>query len=251
MSTSSSAPIAKPAGIVNLYKPVGKSSAQYVYRLRHFFQIRKVGHAGSLDPFADGVLLGCVGAGTSLVEKMADLPKVYRTTLRLGVTNETFDTERGFEPVMDAVAPSQAMVEQALASLVGEIDQVPPVFSAVKIGGVPSYRLAKRGRAVEKPSKRVRIDCIVVENYEWPALRLKIDCGRGTYIRAIARDVGVLLGCGACCETLSRLAVGPFCIEESVRLETASPEDVRSSLKSVGDVLDLIGKTADQSFQAQ
>jgi len=226
-----------PAGIVNLYKPPGRSSAQYVYRLRRVFNIRKVGHAGTLDPFADGVLLGCVGRGTKLVEALMQLPKEYQTTLRLGVTNATFDPEQPFQSVEIDAPPTAATVSTVVAEFIGEIDQIPPVFSAVKIGGVPSYKLAAQGRALEKPPKRVHIHRITILEYQWPLLRLDIRCGRGTYIRAIARDIGKALGCGACCETLTRTAVGPFRSSDAVNLDTASPETVLAGLVPIPDVL--------------
>jgi tRNA pseudouridine55 synthase len=221
------------AGVVNLYKPVGRSSAAYVYRLRHVFGVRKVGHGGTLDPFADGVVLACVGAATRLFDRLSGLRKTYRTTLRLGVTNETFDTERPFEPLPGAVPTEREAVERAVAALVGRIEQVPPVFSAVKIRGRSSYMLAREGRAEARPAKSVHIYRLEIVEYSWPTLRLEIECGRGTYIRAIARDIGAALGCGACCETLTRTAVGPFRVEAAVNLDDASPETVRGRLISL------------------
>jgi tRNA pseudouridine55 synthase len=223
-------------GVVNLYKPVGRSSAAYVYRLRGIFGIRKVGHGGTLDPFADGVLLACLGRATRLFDSLSGLPKHYRTTLRLGVTNATFDTERPFEPVPDAQPAARAAVEQAVARLVGRIEQVPPVFSAVKIRGRPSYALARSGCSVERPAKPVHVYRLEVLDYAWPLLRLDIACGRGTYIRAIARDLGAALGCGACCETLTRLAVGPFRTDDAMNLDTAPPEAVRAALIPLEEV---------------
>lgn len=230
----------QPAGLINLYKPIGDSSAQFVYRLRRVFGIRKVGHAGSLDPFADGVLLGCVGGGTSLVERLMGLPKTYVTCLHLGVTNECHDPERPFIPVANVTPPANADITAALASFVGDIDQAPPAFSAMKVGGVSSYRAARRGAAIELPPRRIRVDSIKLISYEWPRLRFEIQCGRGTYIRALARDMGERLGCGACCETLTRTAVGPFTIDDSCHLPTASEDEVRARLMSVKQVRELL-----------
>jgi len=228
------------SGIVNLYKPPTRSSAQYVYRLRRVVGLRKVGHAGTLDPFADGVLLACLGRGTKLVERLMSLPKRYRTTIRLGVTNDTYDTEQPFVPVSEAVPLDRASVEAAVASLVGEIQQVPPAYSAVKIGGVPSYKLARQGRSAERQARPVRIDGIDILDYAWPRLELDIRCGRGTYIRAIARDLGRMLGCGGVCEALTRTAIGPFSLEQSVNLDTAEPDVVRASLVSLAEVERLL-----------
>lgn len=228
-----------PAGVVNLYKPVGRSSAHYVYRLRRIFGLRKIGHAGTLDPFADGVLLACIGRATKLVERLMDLPKCYRTTLRLGVTNETFDPEQPFATVPGASDPGEAAVRRCIEGLVGLVDQVPPAYSAIRTGGVQSYTRARQGRAAEPPARPVRIDRVDMLGYDWPQLKLEIQCGRGTYIRSIARDIGVLLGCGACCETLTRTAVGPFTVDAAVRLESGD-EAVRAALTGVEQVVEWI-----------
>lgn len=229
-----------PAGLVNLHKPSGMSSAHYVYRLRPVFGIRKVGHAGTLDPFATGVLLACVGRATKLVERLMDLPKRYRTTIRLDVTNETFDTERPFLPVPGARPPPFEEVRAAVAGLVGSIEQTPPVFSAIKIDGRRSYEHARAGRAVTPRPRRVRIDRISILDYRWPRLSLDIECGRGTYIRAIARDLGRRLECGGCCESLTRTAVGPFLDRDAVDLTTSDPETVRSALQGMPAVIDRL-----------
>lgn len=218
------------AGIINLYKPPATSTAKYVYRLRPVFGIRKVGHAGTLDPFADGVVLACLGSATKLVERLMSLPKHYRTSLRLGVTNQTLDTEQPFLPVPNAAPASPHDLDQALAQLHGEIDQVPPAFSAVKIKGVRSYRLARQGLPVHIEPRRVHVYSIRILDYAWPRLDLEIHCARGTYIRAIARDLGQHLGCGACCEALTRIAVGPFHVQDAVNLHSANEADVRAAL---------------------
>ena len=207
------------SGIVNLYKPRWDSSAQYVYKLRRVFGERKVGHAGTLDPFADGVVIGCIGRGTKLVEKIMALPKSYRTTLQLGVTNASFDPELPFEPVEGATPCQREDVETALQTMRGEIDQAPPAFSAIKIGGRPSYKLARQGDDSDRPTKRVMIYRNEMVRFDWPLVELEITCGRGTYIRAMARDIGKALGCGAVCETLQRTAVGPFHVNDALRLE--------------------------------
>lgn len=235
-----------PAGVVNLYKPVGRSSAQFVYKLRPVFGIRKIGHAGTLDPFADGVLLACVGKATRLVEQLMGLPKRYRTTLRLGVTNATFDTDHPFETVANAHPPNPDEISAYLQSQIGTIEQLPPQFSAIKIGGVASYKLARSGKAAELKPRPVRIDDARLLHYEWPRATIEILCGRGTYIRSIARDLGRALACGACCETLTRLAVGPFRLENAARFDPqTAPSTPR--LHSIPEVLSLIGGSADSA----
>ena len=230
-------------GVLNLYKPTWQSSARYVYRLRPILGIRKIGHAGTLDPFADGVVLACVGRATRLFDRLTGLPKQYRTTLRLGVTNETFDTERPFEAVPGAQPPPRDLVEQAVAGFVGEIGQAPPAFSAVRIRGMSSYHYARRGQAIQHDARPVHIYRMEILAYDWPALRLDIGCGRGTYIRAIARDLGAKLGCGACCETLTRLAVGPFHIDQAINLDTTPPSEVAARLMPLADVQRLLEET--------
>ncbi len=230
----------KTSGIVNLYKPVWESSAKYVYKLREVYDEWKVGHAGTLDPFADGVVIACIGRATKLVERLMTLPKTYTTTIRLGVTNETFDTERPFEPVPDASPVTREAIETALEAFRGEIEQSPPAFSAVKIDGVSSYRLARKGATDDRPAKRVCIRELELLEFEWPTVQLRIACSRGTYIRAIARDLGAALDCGGCCETLRRNAVGPFHIEDALRLEEATDEEKQAKLIPLETAIEML-----------
>lgn len=242
------------AGILNLYKPSGPSTAKYVYRLRPIFGIRKVGHAGTLDPFADGVVIACLGRATKMAERLMSLPKTYRTTLHLGVTNETFDREQPFEPIPDAPRPTREAVEEALAGFVGEVDQVPPAYSAVKVHGVPSYRLARQGSGaapIVHKSKRVYIERLRVLDFNWPRLQLEVRCGRGTYIRALARDLGRALGSGACCETLTRTDSGPFSSRAGTNLERAQPAEIRSALIEMQEAERLLDGWHDPAFEAR
>ncbi len=231
-------------GVVNLFKPVGKSSAHYVYRLRPILGTRKVGHAGTLDPFAEGVLVACVGKATKLVERIMNLPKRYRTTIRLGVTNATFDTEQPFEPVGGAVPPSREELENVVKRMTGRIEQAPPVFSAMRVGGRFSYQLAKNGKATELKARSVQIYQMTIEAYEWPLLELSITCGRGTYIRAIARDIGKALDCGGVCERLIREAVGPFEVSHAVNLLEADATQVQAALLPIEDARCLLQASA-------
>jgi len=230
----------RPSGVVVLNKPPGISSAQYVYRLRPVFGIWKVGHAGALDPFAEGVLLGCVGRATKLVERLMNLPKTYETTLQLGVTSPSYDPETPLEPFPNAKPPTNEQVSEAVRRFVGIIQQVPPAFSAVKVKGRSAYELARRGENVDVRARPVRIYRLEVLSYDWPLLTLRILCGRGTYIRALARDLGEALGCGAICKTLKRLEVGPFGIDRAVRLESARKEQIRSALIETAAVKQIL-----------
>ncbi len=234
------------SGVINLYKPAGRLSAKYCYKLRPILGERRIGHAGTLDPFADGVLVVCVGKATRLVERLMGLPKTYTSEFVLGVTNRTHDPEEPFEPVDGARDPGRAAIERVLAAMVGEVSQSPPEFSAVKVLGKPAYVAARRAMKRGLPSvaplkpRGVRIDAIELTRYEWPGVWLTIRCGRGTYIRAIARDLGAALGCGACCRTLSRTAVGPFRIEDAIDIAHANPEAVQAALRPVEAVETLL-----------
>jgi tRNA pseudouridine55 synthase len=233
-------------GLLNLYKPAGPSSARFVYRLRPILGERRIGHAGALDPFAEGVLLACCGRATRLVERLMALEKTYDAGLVLGVTNDTFDPEQPFRPVSGAADPGQVALRRAVDALIGEIDQVPPEFSALKIDGRPAYERARRARsdAASPPTamapRRVRIAAIEVRRYAWPEVDLTIRCGRGTYIRAIARDLGQALGCGACCQSVLRRSVGPFVVADALRLERASAGAARAALRSIDAVQALL-----------
>ncbi len=210
-------------GIINLYKPVGLSSTKALYRVREITGQRKSGHAGTLDPLATGVLLICLGRATRLVEALMNQPKIYRTSARLDVTSASFDAESPLVPVAVPEPPDMARVRSTLAAFEGQVEQVPPATSAVKIGGRPAYRLARRGRAPALRPRRIHIYWIHVHRYQWPALEIEVACGRGTYIRALIHDIGTALGTGGCLTSLERVAVGPFTSAESWTLERLAP----------------------------
>lgn len=215
-------------GCVNLFKPLGASSAKSAYRLRRLTGQRKVGHTGTLDPAAEGVLVACLGRATKLVEMFMNLPKVYRAEARLDVTSDTLDMEAPLVPVLVEEPPDMEAVRGALDSFVGDIEQVPPLASALKIGGRPAYRFARGGQQLELPPRRVRVYAISLLDYAWPTIRFEVRCGRGTYVRSLARDIGAALGCGGCLTALTRTRVGPFDVASSwtpERLRDAKPEE--------------------------
>jgi tRNA pseudouridine55 synthase len=176
----------------------------------------KVGHAGTLDPLATGVLIVAVGHATRLIEYLQRLPKTYRAVVRLGATSDTNDADGAILENLDAPLPTLAQVQEALATQVGTILQRPPDVSALKVDGQRAYKLIRRGRPVDLPPRPVRIDRIDLLAYEWPRLEIEIVCGSGTYIRSIARDVGESLGCGGLIDALTRTRVGPFRIEDAL-----------------------------------
>ncbi len=222
-------------GIINLDKPTGLTSAKALYRVRKLTGQRKSGHAGTLDPGASGVLLLCLGRGTKLVERLMDHPKVYRTTARLDVTSESLDADSPLQPVPCDRVPALEQVQVALAGLTGAIEQVPPTISALKVGGRAAYKLARAGQAPALAARTVQVYWIELHRYEWPEVELTVACGRGTYVRALARDLGAQLGLGGCVMDLRRLAVGPFRAEEAwtlERLDNSAPEEYLISLES-------------------
>jgi tRNA pseudouridine55 synthase len=202
-------------GIINLNKPRGITSAKALYRVRKITGVRKSGYAGTLDPAADGVLVLCLGKATKLVESLMDQPKVYRATARLDVTSASFDADEPLEPVAIERQPDADKVRAALASFEGLIEQTPPAFSAIKIGGQPAYRLARRGKPPTLKSRPVSIYWLVLHRYAWPEVEFEMACGRGTYVRSLIRDLGIRLGAGGCLTQLTRRAVGPFHIADA------------------------------------
>jgi tRNA pseudouridine55 synthase len=209
-------------GLVVVDKPAGWTSHDVVAKLRRVFAIKRVGHAGTLDPDATGVLLVGIGRATRLLRFLTDTTKVYEGGVSFGVATDTLDaagreTARGPMPGLTA----EALVE-ATRRFVGEIDQVPPMVSAVKVDGRRLHELARRGEEVERQPRRVRIDSIEVESFsvgDFPSATVRVTCGSGTYIRSLADDLGTALGGCAHLAWLRRLAVGPFGIDEAHPLE--------------------------------
>jgi len=210
-----------PDGILNLDKPRGPSSHDIVNRVRALTGIRRVGHAGTLDPLATGVLLVCIGRATRVAEYLMAGQKVYRALVQLGSTTDTYDAE-GQVVAKAPVEVSRAQVEAALARFRGTIKQLPPVYSAIKHKGTPLHRLVRRGVEVERLSLKTRqVEVFRLELAGWkpPECTLEVTCSPGTYVRALAHDLGQILGCGAHLSGLTRLASGDHRLEDAVTLE--------------------------------
>ncbi len=227
-------------GIINLYKPVGLTSAKAVYRVRKLIPQRKSGHAGTLDPLAEGVLLICLGKATKLVERVMDQAKVYYAEARLDMTSASFDADEPLQPVAIAAIPDEAAVRAAAAAFQGVIQQAPPALSAIKVGGRPAYRLARRGAPPELPPRPVRVDSLRIESYAWPTLKFELRCGRGFYVRSLIRDLGLALGVGGCLTRLIRRAVGPFTTIESTTFEELAGADSLARLIPLEDARALL-----------
>ena len=242
-----------PSGVINLDKPPGMSSARAVDRVKRLLpRGAKIGHAGTLDPFATGVLLLLVGKATRQCERLMDQPKQYEATIKLGATTATDDPESPEEPyrglrvsperssgATEAAAPqtlgqdAQATIEATLRRFVGAIQQRPPAYSAMKIGGRRAYDLARRGKEVRLEPRTVHVYAVELLDYAWPMLRLRIDCGRGTYIRALARDIGEALNVGGYVTALRRTRIGGFTIDQAVTLETLTAEGITPHLRPI------------------
>lgn len=228
-----------PNGILNLDKPAGASSARLVARVKRLLpRGTKIGHAGTLDPFATGVLLLLVGKATKSCELLMDAPKQYEAVVQFGATTETDDPESPAAPWTPAGGgalspPTREAIEAALLSFVGQILQRPPAYSALKVGGRRAYDLARKGEEPALEARPVRVYAIELLDYAWPRLALRIDCGRGTYIRAIARDLGQALDVGGHLAELRRTRVGPFRIEQAAKPETLERDGILAHLQSV------------------
>lgn len=215
--------------IVSVDKPIGWSSFDLVNLFRRLaceeLNIRrlKVGHAGTLDPMATGVVVLCTGRFTKRIEELQDHTKCYEVTMRLGATTPSFDLEHSIDALYPYDQITEAEVREVLKSFEGEVDQIPPAYSAAKIGGERAYLKARRGDEVELRAKRVRFDTIELRSFEPPLLRLRVTGGKGIFIRALARDLGERLGCGAHLTRLRRTRVGERTVGSCIR-----PEDFRS-----------------------
>jgi tRNA pseudouridine55 synthase len=207
-------------GLLVLDKPAGMTSRDAVDRaLRWFGRRTKVGHTGTLDPFATGVLVLCLGSATRLAEYVQRMGKTYRSTFAFGSTSDTDDRDGVLTPVAGAADPGGPAVLRALAALVGTIEQVPPAYSAAKVGGRRAYDAARKGEQVALAAKKVQVYGIDVLRYDWPTLDVEVRCGKGTYVRSLARDAGAALGCGGYVSALRRTRVGPFAVEDALPLD--------------------------------
>jgi tRNA pseudouridine55 synthase len=215
-----------PFGILNVDKPPGHTSRDVVNRVERLFQKVKCGHAGTLDPLATGVLVICVGPATRLIQYVQRLPKQYRAVFQLGRRSATDDTEGEVELVAGAPEPTRAEIEAALVPFLGDILQRPPSHSAIKVGGQRAYDLARRGEEFELPERTVSIYRIEVLRYEYPELELAIECGSGTYVRSLGRDLAAALGTAAVMSALVRTAIGGFRLEEAVALDDLTNSSV-------------------------
>lgn len=208
------------SGILNVYKPKGLTSHAVVSRVRKFYGVKRVGHAGTLDPMACGVLPVLVGSAAAVQELVMDHDKVYKAGVLFGVTTDTGDVTG---TVLDTKAPTfdGAALNQAISRFTGEIDQVPPMYSALKVEGQKLYELARRGETVERKARKVTVYGIrLITPFDGKRCDIEVDCSKGTYIRTLAEDIGNALGCGACLDSLERTVCGVYRAADAVTVET-------------------------------
>ncbi|HEV3006002.1 MAG TPA: tRNA pseudouridine(55) synthase TruB [Pirellulales bacterium] len=218
------------SGLINLHKPGGISSRQAVDVVKRLVRPAKTGHAGTLDPLASGVLVVCVGAATRLIEYVQQMPKRYTGTFLLGRSSPTDDIEGELATLPDPPRPALDEIVRAVASLTGEILQRPPAYSALKVEGRRAYDLARKGHEVDLAPRRVSVYRLDVVRYEYPELVLAIECGTGTYVRALGRDLAQLLGTAAVMSALVRTAIGAFQLADACHPEQLTPDGLNQWL---------------------
>lgn len=227
-------------GILLVDKPAGMTSHDVVDRIRRAAGMRRVGHTGTLDPSATGLLILCLGQATRLSEHFTGQSKTYEGIMRLGVVTDSYDLEGAVveeHPVPPLDLPA---LQDACNGFLGRIEQTPPMVSAVKVGGERLYKKARKGESVTRAPRPVLVAAFDVLGYEAPDARVRIMCSSGTYVRGLCHDVGQALGCGAVLASLRRLAVGHHHVDHATPLDAfTSPESVEERLLAMGDALDL------------
>ena len=224
-------------GVININKPRGITSHDAVYKLRRITGLKKIGHTGTLDPMASGVLPILTGKGTKLSDYFIDNNKRYEATVELGVSTDSYDMEGRVVKTSDKRV-SDVEINAAVSSFVGELEQIPPMYSAIKIGGKKLYQLARKGIEVERSARKITIFNIDVLNIDGKLLTVDISCSKGTYIRSLCNDIGELLGTGARLTALVRSAAGCFKLEDSVELADLTAENFAGFVRPMDSFFD-------------
>ncbi len=231
------------SGMITIYKEAGYTSSDVVARLRGILRMRKIGHTGTLDPAAEGVLPVCLGSATRLCDLIADRDKEYEAVMRLGTVTDTEDMTGQILRTMPDEEVRQRVTEEALreaaAGFTGPYDQIPPMYAAIKVNGRRLYQLAREGKVVERKPRRIVIHDLEITGVDLPLVRMRVRCSKGTYIRSLCRDLGEALGTGGCMEYLLRTRVGIFTLDRAIRLDEAErlaheePDRLRSLIMPV------------------
>lgn len=225
-------------GVLLLDKAAGSSSNDVLIKAKRLLNAQKAGHTGTLDPFATGLLPLCFGEATKFSQDLLEADKTYETVVHLGVTTNTGDTEGEVQQRLEANV-TREQIDAAVAKFRGEIDQVPPMYSALKRDGKPLYEYARAGVVLEREARRVVIHALDVLDYQAPYLRLRVTCSKGTYIRVLGEDIGSALGCGAHLQALRRTQVGALTLDNAITLDAlaAVPDPERERKLSPVDAL--------------
>jgi tRNA pseudouridine55 synthase len=230
-------------GVLNIDKPAGMTSHDVVYRVRKTAGKKRVGHAGTLDPDATGVLLVCLGHATRLSDLLADQGKVYEAVLRLGITTSTEDSSGTTLAECDPSAITEADLRTTLCQFIGGIEQIPPMVSAVHHQGQRLYDLARKGITVVREARRIEIESIELLSFspgQECSAALRVECGKGTYIRTLCADIGAVLGVGGHVSSLRRTSVGRFNVTDAVRLDSLTHELIAAKLNSSSESISFL-----------
>lgn len=240
--------------LLNVDKPAGPTSYDVIRILKPILTERKIGHCGTLDPLAEGVLLVVLGEATKLSEAVMNLPKIYWCCLRLGKRTDTGDLQgKVIQEYKESLTITQHQMESTISNFIGEIEQKSPLYSALKYRGKRLCDLARQGIMVNPPVRRVHIERIDLLNFSPPIVQLRVFCSRGTYIRSLAEALGEQLGCGAVVEAMAREAIGPFTREGShslQKLRQQSPETIRNFLLTLPQVIPLLGNNSSAGIKS-
>jgi tRNA pseudouridine55 synthase len=228
------------SGLLNVDKPPGVTSRDAVDLVQRLARPAKVGHAGTLDPLATGVLVICVGAATRLIEYVQRMPKRYAATFLLGRSSPTEDTDGAVTLLPEPPIPAPAQIESAGAKLVGCLMQRPPAFSALKVAGQRAYDLARRGEAVELKPRPIEVYALKVVRYDYPELVLDVECSGGTYVRSLGRDLAESLGTAAVMSALVRTAIGPWTVDAAIDPRTLAATDWQPRLEPLGKAVSAL-----------
>ena len=221
-------------GVINIYKEEGFTSHDVVAKLRGILRQKKIGHTGTLDPAAVGVLPVCLGKGTRLCDMLTDKSKTYRAVMLLGMETDTQDTTGTILAEKSTEELTEEAVRAAAESFAGPYQQIPPMYSALKVNGKKLCDLARQGKEVERQARPVEIHELVIESVDLPRVTMTVSCSKGTYIRTLCHDIGKKLGCGGCMEQLTRTRVERFAIKDSLKLSQVE------ALAAEGKVLDAV-----------
>ena len=228
--------------VINLNKDYGITSHDAATAVKRLFKVRKAGHAGTLDPIATGVLLICLNEATKITGYLSDLDKEYIMTAKLGESTDTYDSEGKASNSADFSHLRLEDIEKTIQQFTGEIEQIPPMHSAIKISGKPLYKLARKGIEIERKPRKVSIYLIKILKYQSPFLTLKVSCSKGTYIRSLCNDIGEALGVGAHITELTRTKIGHFSIDNSAKLieltdKSSAMHSIDSALRHLPEII--------------